>query len=110
MGYRIDSYTREELGKIALPGRAVSTLFWVLPVGRWRPSELDDWWNHFTRSQGDPIERVRTLKEGLTGFGPRAPLEEVACALDSAPVLNDETRQMMAFDPGSGEILVWADA
>lgn len=52
MGYRIDSYTRDELGKISLPGRAVSTLFWVLPVGPWRPNELDRWWNHFTRTGG----------------------------------------------------------
>lgn len=53
MGYRIDNYTREELGKIAIPGRAVSTLFWVLPLGRWRPGELEDWWRHFTQEPGD---------------------------------------------------------
>ena len=52
MGYRIDSYKRDELRKIALPGQAVSTLFWVLPMGRWNTGELDRWWEHFTRHPG----------------------------------------------------------
>jgi hypothetical protein len=52
MGYRIDSYTRDELKKIALPGKAVSTLFWVLPIGKWGASELEKWWFHFTQCNG----------------------------------------------------------
>jgi len=53
-------------------------------------------------------ERAACMSEGLKGFGSRAALENVACALDQDPVLNVETRQMMAFDPSSGEMLVWA--
>lgn len=56
----------------------------------------------------DSKQRAATMIDGLQGFGPRATLEQIACALDVEPVLNDETRQMMAFDPSSGEILVWA--
>ncbi len=52
MGYRIENYKRDELRKIALPGHAVSTLFWVLPVGDWRYGELDRWWAHFTDTDG----------------------------------------------------------
>jgi hypothetical protein len=53
-------------------------------------------------------ERADVLNDGLKGFGSRATLEQVACALDEYPVLNPETRQMMAFDPSRGEVLVWA--
>jgi hypothetical protein len=52
MGFRIESYHRDELRKIAIPGKAVSTLFWVLPIGKWGIGELDRWWAHFTQSQG----------------------------------------------------------
>ena len=40
---------------------------------------------------------------------PTLPHEQIASALDVDPVLNDETRQMMAFDPSRGEVLVWAN-
>jgi hypothetical protein len=53
-------------------------------------------------------ERAAVMEAGLKECGPRATLEQVACALDVEPVLNDETRQMMTFDPSSGEMLVWA--
>jgi hypothetical protein len=54
-------------------------------------------------------DRADVLNDGLKGFGQSAPLEQVACALDVDPVLNCETRQMMAFDSSSGEMLVWAN-
>ena len=54
-------------------------------------------------------DRADILNDGLKGLDPHTPLEQVACALDAEQVLNDETRQMMAFDPSSGEVLVWAN-
>jgi hypothetical protein len=51
MGWRIENYTREELREVALPGHAISTLFWVLPIGHWEIGRLERWWNHFTRQQ-----------------------------------------------------------
>jgi hypothetical protein len=52
MGFRIENYTRDDLRKVALPGHAVSTLFWVLPIGHWKMGELDRWWNFFTQRDG----------------------------------------------------------
>lgn len=49
MGQRVESYSRDHLRKISLPGNAVATLFWVLPVGSWGMGELDAFWRHFTR-------------------------------------------------------------
>jgi len=53
-------------------------------------------------------DRAECMLGGLQEFGDRVTLEQIACALENEPVLNDETRQMMAFDPSSGEVLVWA--
>lgn len=52
MGYEIETYDRESLRKIAIPGHAVSTLFWVLPLGSWTPNQLQPWWHHFTKTDG----------------------------------------------------------
>ena len=52
MGYEIETYDRESLRKIAIPGHAVTTLFWVLPLGRWTRNELNPWWDHFTDKDG----------------------------------------------------------
>jgi hypothetical protein len=52
MGYEIEAYDRENLRKIAIPGHAVSTLFWVLPLGHWTRNELAPWWRHFTEVDG----------------------------------------------------------
>lgn len=49
MGYKIENYHRDDLRKIAIPGRAVSTLFWVLPIGHWKPHDLEHCWFHFTQ-------------------------------------------------------------
>jgi hypothetical protein len=53
-------------------------------------------------------DRARLLEANLKCCGPRASLERVAGCLDDDPVLNEETRQMMAFDPRRGEMLVWS--
>jgi hypothetical protein len=68
--------------------------------------ENDGWHPDIIENSKD---RADVLNDSLKNFGPRTPLEQVACALDAEPVLNDETRQMMAFDPSSGEVLVWAN-
>lgn len=49
MGLRIDSYSLNELHRIAVPGsKAAPCLFWVLPIGNWKHYELDRYWQHFT--------------------------------------------------------------
>jgi hypothetical protein len=52
MGYQIEAYDRNSLRKIAIPGHAVTTLFWVLPLGQWKRDELDPWWDQFTKKNG----------------------------------------------------------
>lgn len=47
MGYRVKEYSLNELNRIAVPGTVTPALFWVLPVGSWRPGELDRMWHHF---------------------------------------------------------------
>jgi hypothetical protein len=37
-----------ELHRVAVPGEVAPALFWALPVGEWRPNELDDVWWLFT--------------------------------------------------------------
>jgi len=48
MGYQIQSYSLNELKRVAIPGTVERTLFWVLPVGRWREADLTQLWRHFT--------------------------------------------------------------
>ncbi len=52
MGYRVSEYSRDELRRVSLPGNAVSTLFWVVPLGRWDTGHLDQWWRLFTTGDG----------------------------------------------------------
>lgn len=52
MGSPIAQFNTDELSRAALPGAIASTLFWVLPAGDWHPSQLDLWWQHFTKSSG----------------------------------------------------------
>jgi hypothetical protein len=51
MGLRVENYSLAELHRIAVPGAAPPTLFWVLPVGPWRPRDLEEIWHHFTGSR-----------------------------------------------------------
>jgi len=51
MGYRIESYSLNELHRIALPGAVAPSLFWVLPIGNWHQGELDRVWRWFTEKE-----------------------------------------------------------
>ncbi len=53
MGYRVESYSLNELHRIAVPGKVASSLFWVLPVGNWQPGELEEFWRWFTVSPSE---------------------------------------------------------
>lgn len=49
MGYSIANYDISELKKIVPPNRVIPTLFWLIPLGRWLPEELEILWKHFTQ-------------------------------------------------------------
>jgi hypothetical protein len=68
LGLRVAEYSRDELRRVALPGNAVSTLFWVIPLGRWRFGELDHWWRLFTQGHGPCRETgLLIVKDELSG-------------------------------------------
>lgn len=48
MGMTIETYAADELRRVALPGKAVPTLFWALPVGVWSTKALTALWGEFT--------------------------------------------------------------
>ena len=52
MGYRIESYTIDELQRVALPGTAATALFWAIPLGNWPGAALQNLWHEFTRGNG----------------------------------------------------------
>lgn len=52
MGYRIESYTLDELQRVSLPGTAATALFWVIPLGKWPMGTLDNLWYEFTAVEG----------------------------------------------------------
>ncbi|GDX83910.1 hypothetical protein LBMAG42_57210 [Deltaproteobacteria bacterium] len=85
MGLRIENYSRTDLGRIALPGHAVAALFWVLPLGRWQPGELDKWWAHFTEGAG-VCNRLGLLL--VRGQGDRSRVR-TRDTVDLAPALTD---------------------
>ena len=53
MGFRVESYSLSEIHRIAVPGAVAPSLFWALPVGDWRPGELDEVWRWFTEHLGE---------------------------------------------------------
>ncbi|MBX3733962.1 MAG: hypothetical protein KF791_15405 [Verrucomicrobiae bacterium] len=53
MGYLVESYSLDELHRIAVPGAVAPSLFWVLPVGEWRAGELEEVWRWFTERQSE---------------------------------------------------------
>lgn len=61
MGYRTQNYTRDALRKIALPGNAASTLFWVVPLGNWDLDQIEKLWRHFTETPGTACNDVGLL-------------------------------------------------
>src|SRR6266508_4377544 len=72
MGVRIENYSLNELHRIAVPGTVTPSLFWVLPVGNWRPRQLDEIWRWFTERPSEcrdyglllVKDRGRTIPEG----------------------------------------------
>lgn len=77
MGYFVETYEREELHRLAVPGQRVSTLFWVLPLGAWEHSELQDWWSHFTSGNGVCHELGLLLVRNLDNQPSRGPEQSV---------------------------------
>lgn len=55
MGTRIDDYTRADLERMSLTGKAVSALFWVIPTGRWNSRASDAMWSFFTRDAPESL-------------------------------------------------------
>ncbi len=53
MGHQVESYSLNELHRIAVPGAVAPSLFWALPVGRWDHWELERVWRWFTEHPGD---------------------------------------------------------
>ena len=59
MGYRLETYSLQELTRISMPGVVVPCLFWCVPVGAWpqgrtsRRSDrtLEAWWSWFTERE-----------------------------------------------------------
>jgi hypothetical protein len=67
MGYRIENYSLTELHKIAVPGHVAPALFWALPVGDWRPRDLDKVWRWFTGHSGGSNHFGLLLVKDLAG-------------------------------------------
>ena len=53
MGFRVESYSLNELHRIAVPGAVAPSLFWALPVGDWNHGELEEVWRWFTEHRSD---------------------------------------------------------
>lgn len=52
MGFKVESYSLNELHRIVVPGAVAPSLFWALPVGRWNHQEVEEVWRLFTDSLG----------------------------------------------------------
>ena len=48
MGFKINTYSIEELNKISSPGKIVPVLFWLIPIGEWDNDEIRKLWDLFT--------------------------------------------------------------
>jgi hypothetical protein len=53
-------------------------------------------------------ERASTLGAALKQLSPRTTLAKTALVLEEEPVFNEETHQMMVFDPAQGTMLAWS--
>jgi hypothetical protein len=47
MGYRIESFNSENLENLTIPGTAIPTLFWAIPVGNWEYQDIYRYWESF---------------------------------------------------------------
>ena len=52
MGCPIESYSVGALGRVSLPGQAAPSLFWAIPIGRWKKPDLESLWSHFMEGRG----------------------------------------------------------
>ena len=41
MGYKIETYSLNELNRISTPGKVVPALFWMIPIGQWESNVLE---------------------------------------------------------------------
>jgi hypothetical protein len=48
MGFQVKNISLQELDRISIPGKMMPTLFWVIPIGKWRSDMLDELWRFFT--------------------------------------------------------------
>ena len=55
MGFKIETYSLSELNRISANNKVVPALFWLIPVGEWRPQKLENLWNHFTRGDQNSL-------------------------------------------------------
>ncbi len=65
MGFRVESYSLNELHRIAVPGAVAPSLFWALPVGDWHPDKLDKVWRWFTEGPGKCKDFGLLLVKGM---------------------------------------------
>ena len=110
MGYRIKTYDLDELHRIAVPGTVASSLFWVLPVGSWRPGELDKVWQWFTQrgNQCGDYGLLLAKEDGLPGSEhPAISLASAGARLrDLMPEGAERFVRPAAFDDKSRKLFV----
>jgi len=80
MGYLVESYSLNELHRIAVPGAVAPSLFWALPVGDWHIGELDEVWRWFTE------RRSECNDYGLLLVKHTGRRESEGCSVNLAPV------------------------
>lgn len=64
MGFEVESYSLNELHRIAVPGTVAPSLFWALPVGPWNRNEIQDVWRWFTENPSGCHDYGLLLKKG----------------------------------------------
>ena len=75
MGHRIQSYTLSELKRISVPGAVAPCLFWALPIGSWRPKELDEMWRYFTEADNEARKYGLLIVLDTEGHGSKQSLD-----------------------------------
>jgi hypothetical protein len=71
MGLNIESNDLNELKRIAIPGTAAPSLFWVVPIGRWHMRDLHQLLDLFTHETDLCNELGLLLVKGDQGAGRR---------------------------------------
>ncbi len=75
MGHRIQSYTLSELKRISVPGAVAPCLFWALPIGSWRPKELDEMWRYFAEADNEARKYGLLIVLDTEGHGSKQSLD-----------------------------------